>query len=432
MPKLRTSYICQQCGYQTPSYLGKCPECGSWGSLVEEVTQVMSSAKSAKKLTKRVEIINLSDIEKHSFDRLTSSIEELDRVLGGGIVLGSIVLVSGDPGVGKSTLLSQLSLKVERTLYVAGEESAQQIKLRVDRINPEAKLAILNETDVDVVAGAIEQIKPPLVIVDSIQTMETSDLESAPGTVSQVREAAHRLQKIAKALHVPIFLVGHVTKEGTVAGPRTLEHLVDVVLSLEGDPTTNFRVLRASKNRFGPTDEVGIFEMEEAGMVEVRNPSKIFLEGKVNAPGSAVTAILTGLRPMLLEIQALVTKTYAPIPRRVGTGIDNNRLQLLVAVLSKRLKLPLYDQDVFVNVTGGLRIVEPAADLAVCMAIISSMKEINLDQKSVFIGEVGLLGELRNVKQLDRRVSEAKKMGFTKVVSPQNSKTLEQVVKSVV
>jgi DNA repair protein RadA/Sms len=314
-------------------------------------------------------------------------------------------------------------------LYIAGEESAHQIKLRIERINPQASLAILNETDVDAVVEAIQKYKPKLVIIDSIQTMETQDLTAAAGSVSQVRESAHRLQKIAKALHVPMFIVGHVTKEGTVAGPRTLEHLVDVVMNLEGEAENNFRILRAVKNRFGPTDEVGIFEMEEAGLKEIDNPSELFLGEKISAPGSAVTALLTGLRPMLVEIQALVTKTNSPISRRVGTGVDNNRLQLLVAVLQKRLRLPLWDQDIFVNVTGGLKITEPAADLAICMAIISSFNDTTLDPKSVYIGEVGLLGELRTVRQIDKRANEAKKLGYTKVISPQTIKTLSQAVK---
>src|SRR5260221_839280 len=367
MAKSTSSYVCQQCGYVSPQFLGRCPECGNWDTLVEQISKVTGrgfNKKEVKKSIKESEIINISDIEKQQFARLSSNIAEFDRVLGGGVVLGSLVLVSGDPGIGKSTLLTQLALNITAvgpaspigTLYVAGEESAQQIKLRADRIKPKASLAVLNETDVDVIAAVIEQVRPPLVIVDSIQTLETTDLESVAGSVGQVRESAHRLQKLAKKLHVPIMIVGHVTKEGTVAGPKTLEHVVDVVLSLEGDPVSQFRILRTTKNRFGPTDEVGIFEMEEQGMLEVKNPSQIFLDEQVNAPGSAVVATLNGLRPILLEIQALVTKSSLPIPRRVGTGIDNNRLQLLVAVLSKRLNLPLFDQDIFVNVTGGLKV----------------------------------------------------------------------------
>lgn len=290
-------------------------------------------------------------------------------------------------------------------------------------------MTVLNEIDVDVIASVIEQVKPPLVIVDSIQTMQTTDLESVPGSVSQVRESAHRLQAVAKRLHIPIFLVGHVTKEGNLAGPKTLEHLVDVVLSLEGDPTSHFRVLRSTKNRFGPTDEVGIFDMTSSGMIEVKNPSKLFLEQKVNAPGSAVIVALTGLRPILLEIQALVTKSNLSLPRRVGTGVDNNRLQLMVAILQKRLGLPLFDQDIFVNVTGGIKVFEPAADLGVCLAIISSLKDKVITPKTTLIGEVGLLGEIRAVRDLEKRESEAKKLGYTNIISPKYAKTLAQAMK---
>ncbi|MBI3486472.1 DNA repair protein RadA [Candidatus Daviesbacteria bacterium] len=482
MPKVSSIFVCQQCGYQSPTYLGRCPECQSWNSFVEQISQIsISHSKSTKlKELKNAEVIQLKDLNQDHYDRLSSSILEFDRVLGGGIVRGSLVLLAGDPGIGKSTLLSQLAINLaapgateqrgpvtsikagpadsqphstssdalrglngtprssspatsvlisKQVLYIAGEESAQQIKLRIDRIKKGASFAILNEVDVDIITGVIEQLKPALVIVDSIQTLKTSDLESAPGSVGQVRESAQRLQTIAKKLHIPIFLVGHVTKEGTVAGPKTLEHLVDVVLSLEGEETSQFRVLRANKNRFGPTDEVGIFEMDETGMVEVKNPSKIFLEQKVNAPGSAVVAILTGLRPILLEIQALVTKTNLAFPRRVGNGIDNNRLQLLVAVLSKRLNLNLFDKDVFINVTGGMKIFEPAVDLAICMAIVSSFKDKAINPKLVFIGEVGLLGELRAVRQMSKRTQEAKALGFSKVISSDNAKSLTEALR---
>ncbi len=375
----------------------------------------------------RAEIIDLSKIQINDYKKLTTKIEEFDRCLGGGVVLGSINLISGDPGIGKSTLLTQLALNIENTLYVAGEESAQQIKLRTDRIKPNVKLLVLNETDVDMIITTITQIKPVLVIIDSIQTLETQDLESIAGSIGQVRECAQRLQKIAKQTHIPIFLVGHVTKEGAIAGPKALEHMVDVVLSLEGDLTTQFRILRSNKNRFGPTDEVGIFEMDDYGMKEVQNPSKIFLDSasrRINAPGSAVAAILTGLRPILVEIQALVTRSSLPTPRRIGSGIDNYRLQLLVAVLQKRLGLPLYDQDIFVNVTGGLKVVEPAADLAICQAIISSFKDKVIAPKTVFIGEVGLLGEIRKVRSIEKRIDEAKRLGFNKVITSQNVKSL--------
>lgn len=437
MAKIQTSFICQQCGYHSPSFLGRCPECGTWNSLVETISEDRNTEKSENRKITAAKVINLKDVEKQKYARISTGLIEFDRVLGDGIVQGSVILVSGDPGIGKSTLLTQLALNVWQTtpssannvLYIAGEESAHQIKLRTDRIKTNADLAILNETDVDSIIDAIKTHKPSLAIIDSIQTLETLDLTSAAGSVGQVRECAHRLQKLAKELHIPILLVGHVTKEGNIAGPKTLEHLVDVVLSLEGDPTSSFRILRSSKNRFGSVDEVGIFEMFETGMVEVTNPSKIFLEQRVLAPGSAVVATMGGLRPLLVEIQALVTKSFLPSPRRTGSGIDNNRLQLLVAVISKRLGLPLYDQDIFVNVTGGMKVIEPAADLAICMSIISSFKDQLIDPKVALVGEVGLLGELRQVRLLEKRKSEAKKLGFTKMISPENVKSLSEVVK---
>ncbi len=458
MVRFTTSYVCQQCGYVSPTFLGRCPECDNWNTFVEQVEEVGGARnKELRVKREKAEIINLEDIEKVKYKRLDTKIGEFNRVLGGGVVLGSLVLVSGDPGIGKSTLLTQLALNVkelgtngstsrnlERStppsssslapsscLYVAGEESPQQIKLRADRINPNAKLPVINETDVDVIIGAAEEFRSTLIIVDSIQALETQDLESAPGSIAQVRECAHRLQRLAKKLHIPIFLVGHVTKEGNIAGPKTLEHLVDVVLSLEGESTSQFRILRVTKNRFGPTDEVGVFEMEESGMVEVKNPSKVFLEEKVDAPGSAVVSTLTGLRPILVEIQALVTRSNLAIPRRTGSGIDNNRLQLIVAVLQKRLGLSLFDQDVFVNVTGGFKLTEPAVDLGIAMAIISSLKDQIISSGTVLIGEVGLLGELRAVRGLDKRVLEAKKLGYDNVISSERAKTLKDVTKLV-
>lgn len=429
MARVSSEFVCQQCGYRSPQFLGRCPECGTWNSLVEEQVTGAKQQTAGKAISLPTEVINISDIRKEDYDRFSSNIDEFDRVLGGGIVKGSVVLVSGDPGIGKSTLLSQLAINFKDTLYVAGEESARQIKLRIDRMRKGASLKVLNEVDVDAVINSIKSVKPSLAIVDSIQTMQTQDLTSAPGSVGQVRESAHRLQRLAKLLHIPIFIVGHVTKEGTVAGPRTLEHLVDVVISLEGESNNQFRVLRSTKNRFGPTDEVGIFEMEDSGMKEVKNPSGLFVSSRITAPGSSIICVMTGLRPLLVEIQALVSKSQLPIPRRVGTGIDNNRLQLLIAVLAKRLNLPLYDQDIFVNVTGGLRIFEPAADLGICAAIASSLKEKTVDPKAVFIGEVGLLGEIRSVTAEDKRSREAKKLGFKNLISPSNSKSIAQALK---
>lgn len=436
MAKSSSLFVCQQCGYQSPTFLGKCPECGSWGSLVEQISNPKNQ-KVKKAVLQPGSITYTKDIEQQKYPRLVTKLEEFNRVLGGGIVVGSLILVSGDPGIGKSTLLTQVALEFNQltngnwTLYVAGEESAQQIKIRAERIEASSNLPVLNETDVDIIISTIEQLKPNLVVVDSIQTLATQDLESAAGSVSQVRECARRLQETAKKLHIPTILVGHVTKEGMVAGPRTLEHLVDVVLSLEGDPGNTLRVLRTTKNRFGSTDEVGVFDMSESGMVEVKNPSEAFLEEKVNAPGSAVVSTINGLRPILVEVQALVTKSNLSIPRRVGTGVDNNRLQLLVAVISKRLNFPLYEMDIFVNVTGGLKVLETAADLGICMAIISSFKDKSLDPKTAFVGEVGLLGELRKVRNLDKRVNEAKKLGYNKIVSSETVKSLKEAGKLV-
>ncbi|MBI4038324.1 DNA repair protein RadA [Candidatus Daviesbacteria bacterium] len=428
MSRISSVFVCQQCGYHSPQYLGKCPQCDNWNSFEEEII-------GDKRVTsnKKTQIVNLADLDRTHYPRLKSGLDELDRTLGGGVVMGSVVLIAGDPGIGKSTLLTQVALNIKNTLYVAGEESAHQIKLRAERINNKANLTILNEVDVDIVIGVIEDLKPSLVIIDSIQTLETADLSGVPGSVGQVRECAHRLQQVAKKTHVPIFLVGHVTKEGTVAGPKTLEHLVDVVLSLEGEIQSQFRILRGNKNRFGATDEVGVFEMLDRGMVEVKNPSKLFLEtaSSLQTPGAAVVPMMTGLRPILVETQALVTKSNLPSPRRIGSGVDNNRLQLLVAVMQKRAGLPLFDQDIFVNVTGGLKVVEPAADLGVCLAIASSFKEKLIPPKTAFVGEVGLLGEVRLVQNLEKRIAEAKKLGFINIISAKNSKLLPQILKFI-
>lgn len=452
MAKTTSRFICQQCGYVAPQFLGRCPECGTWNSLVEEVIRNTRYETSNTK-TQPAELIKLSDIESRSLDRLSTGIGEVNRVLGGGVVKGSVILLSGEPGIGKSTLLTQLALTVNSlqlmvdskkqkttnnelitnnqsgTLYVAGEESPSQIKLRAERIKKGADILILNETRTEVIGKVLEEIKPSLVIIDSIQTLELYVLDSPAGSISQVRESAYYLQKLAKKLHIPIILVGHITKEGGIAGPKVLEHSVDVVLSLEGDPASPYRILRASKNRFGSIDEIGVFDMKETGLEEVSNPSKVFLDQKVNAPGSVVTSLLNGSRPVLVEIQALVTKTILPYPRRVANGIDINRLNLLIAVISKRLNLNLYDKDIFVNVTGGLKISDTASDLAVCLAIISSIKDKPVSLKSVVFGEAGLLGELRPIQGVEKRSQEAKRLGFTKIISPETAKNILEALK---
>ena len=370
----------------------------------------------------------LSLITKTGLRRILTGMSELDRVLGGGIVPGSVVLVSGDPGIGKSTLLLQLGAKVGG-LYIAGEESADQIKLRADRLGLKAAgLDVLSETDVDGAAATILSVKPRLVIVDSIQTLSTTDLNSSAGSVGQIRESAARLIRVAKQSGIPIFLVGHVTKEGAIAGPKILEHLVDTVLYLEGDSQHVFRIIRATKNRFGPTDEIGVFEMTGIGMTEVTDPSAAFLAERVEAPGSVVVPTMEGTRPVLVEIQALTTASGIGIPRRSALGVDYNRVQLLTAVLQKRAGLQLHSQDVFVNVAGGIRITEPAIDLAICLAIASSALSCPLRPGLTAIGEVGLLGEVRQVRFQEKRVLEARKRGFKLVLTPGKVRTLRQAI----
>jgi len=422
MSKQVPRFVCQNCGAEFSKWAGKCEQCDQWNTLVETLVMVKKPKSQGLKPTK---IISFSEIKSKSFDRLKTGIGELDRVLGGGLVPGSVVLLAGEPGIGKSTLLTQLAMKINReVLYVCGEESPEQIKMRIERLRASAvswsresiKLSFLATTDVD---EAVSQSgKPAMMIVDSIQTMATADLAGTAGSVGQIRECAYRLQQIAKERGVPIFLVGHVTKEGAIAGPKILEHLVDTVLYLEGDKNHVFRILRCQKNRFGSVDEVGVFTMSESGLVEVVNPSDVFLEERQkNTAGSCVAVVMEGTRPMLVEIQALVIPSQLPVPRRVGTGIDQRRLQLLVAVLSKRLKLPLGADDVYVNVAGGLNLKEPAADLAVCLAIISSFKNKPVGPKTAAFGEVGLLGEIRRVSFSDKRIKEARKLGYTNLIN---------------
>lgn len=423
--KLRTSYVCQQCGYESPSWLGKCPNCDTWNSLIETVKDV--STVNSKQLTVNSKMgakpQKLSEVKHIEKNRLKSGYGEFDRVMGGGIVPGSVTLLAGDPGIGKSTLLLHVIGSIGG-LYVSGEESAEQVKLRAKRLGVEGEnISILAETSVENIISNLKEQR--LVIVDSIQTLSSSDLDGMAGSVGQIRHCAELLIAAAKSQGVPILIIGHVTKEGTIAGPKVLEHMVDAVLYLEGERFANARILRTLKNRFGAIEEVGIFEMAGEGLKEVSNPSALFLQDRVkNVPGSVVTIIMEGTRPMLVEIQALVVATQLAMPRRVGNGIDHNRMQLLVAILSKRLNLPLGGFDIFVNVSGGLKIEEPAADLAVALAIISSFKNKAFDPKSAVFGELGLLGEVRRVGAEERRIREAKRLGFTQIVSPSSAPSL--------
>lgn len=426
MAKVKTRFVCQNCGRTTPRYLGKCPQCGEYGSMVEQLVE--SSGAKRRSVSRAGAHVSapqrLNDVATDGFDRLSMPMEEFARVLGGGIVPGSLVLVGGDPGIGKSTLLLEVAALVANlhgsTLYISGEESVRQIKMRADRLDIEAgDLFLVTETNLQRMLQHIEETKPVLVIVDSIQTTHSDDLNSTAGSVSQVRECASQFQELAKNAGITIFLVGHVTKEGHIAGPRVLEHIVDTVLYLEGDPFHRYRLLRSVKNRFGATSEVGVFEMAERGMVPVPNPSEAFLaERQANAPGSTIAVPLEGTRPLLVEIQALASTTTFSNPRRTANGIDYNRLLLLTAVLSRRVHVNVNDKDVFVNVVGGLQIDEPAADLAVAVAIASGIRDKPVHADMVFIGEVGLSGELRAVSQVGVRLKEAAKLGFKRCIIP--------------
>lgn len=426
MAKSKVRYVCQQCGRATPKALGRCPQCGAWNSMLAEVQA--PSRPSIRSVSGKPGSVprRLSDIGGDLDERLALPIGEFARVLGGGVVPGSLVLIGGDPGIGKSTLLLQMAAvmaQVGTVLYVSGEESERQIKARLLRLSQESAppegLYVLTEIDLEAILGHIQILKPGLVIVDSIQTVFLPEIEAGAGSITQVREAANRLQALAKREDIAIFLVGHVTKEGAIAGPRVLEHTVDTVLYLEGDSLHTYRLLRSVKNRFGPTTEVGVFEMRSAGLVEVPNPSEAFLAERVlNAPGSAVAVTMEGTRPLLVEIQGLTSATSFGHPRRTANGVDFNRVLLTVAVLSRRVGLKLADQDVFVNVVGGMRIHEPAADLAVAAAIASSVKDRPLAADLALVGEVGLSGELRAVPQLTARLWEASRLGFKRVVIP--------------
>ncbi len=426
MAKRQTQYVCQSCGRTTPAYMGRCPRCGEFDTMVEELIEPEAPAPQNRRSSGRTtsQPVRLGEVKADGFERLQLPLVEFSRVLGGGVVPGSLVLVGGDPGIGKSTLLLEVAGLMANlhgpTLYVSGEESARQIKMRADRLKMQANdLYLVTETNLAAMLDHISSVKPVLTIVDSIQTTYDDTLKSSAGSVSQVRECASRFQELAKDSGVVVFLVGHVTKEGAIAGPRVLEHIVDTVLYLEGDPFHRYRLLRSVKNRFGATSEVGVFEMAEQGMVEVTNPSEAFLaERQVNAPGSTIAVTMEGTRPLLVEIQALASTTTFANPRRTANGIDYNRLLLLSAVLTRRVHVSLQDKDVFVNVIGGLQIDEPAADLSVAIAVASSVKDRPVHADMAFVGEIGLSGELRAVGQMEARLKEAAKLGFKRCVVP--------------
>ncbi len=433
MPKAKTVYVCQQCGSTSPKWVGRCPDCGEWNTMVETVIEPVREAAGRAAPPLRAKPQPMREIRSDGFERIPVSMGEMQRVLGGGIVPGSVVLIGGDPGIGKSTLLLQMSAdqaaQGRRVLYVSGEESPQQIKMRAQRLGVDGDaLYVLPETSLQQILEQIEQMKPGFVVVDSVQAIYSEDLESSAGSVSQVRECAAALQRLAKSLIIPIFLVGHVTKSGVIAGPRVLEHIVDTVLYLEGDRFHAYRLLRAVKNRFGSTNEVGVFSMEEHGLAEVSNPSEAFLAERLpSASGSAIAVTMEGTRPILVEIQALASTTSFGLPRRTANGVDINRLLLLVAVLSKRVGIRLGDQDVFVNVVGGLRITEPAADLAIALAIASSVRDAPVAADMAIIGEVGLSGELRSVSQTERRLIEAARLGFRRCLIPKTGARVRNV-----
>lgn len=425
MAKMQSKYVCQSCGYESPRWLGHCSNCGGWNTFAEEIVPKIKQKKvrleHATAMPLRINEVNMVDEQ-----RTVTKMIEFNRVLGGGIIRGSVVLIGGDPGVGKSTLLLQIanSLNDQIVLFVSGEESPQQIKLRAERIGilDSSNIYLLPETNVKIVEELIEKVKPDLLIVDSIQTMYLPELESSPGTIGQVREATAMFTRLAKQKGIPIFLVGHITKEGVIAGPKVIEHMVDTVLQFEGDRHYAYRILRTIKNRFGSTDEIGVFQMRENGLQEVKNPSEVFLsERSIGTPGSSVVPSMEGTRPILIEVQALVTPSSYGVPQRNTTGFDYRRLNLLIAVLEKRVGILLGNNDVFVNIAGGIRIDEPAVDLGISVSIVSSMRDIQIDPQCVVVGEVGLGGEIRAVSHIEKRVQESAKLGFRRIILPKNN-----------
>lgn len=427
MAKNRIKYVCSSCGYESLKWIGKCPTCEEWNTFAEELIEEKKGSK--RSIKSEINVAKLSEVSIESEERIKTNIEEFDRVLGSGLMPGSVVLIGGDPGIGKSTLVMQAASKISgKVLYVTGEESVNQISLRSKRLNVNAEsIYILTETDLDVIIRAIENENPTVVIIDSIQTTYKPDFDNAPGTVTQIRECTSELMRLAKKTNCAVIVVGHVTKEGFIAGPKVLEHIVDTVLQFEGERSYSYRILRAQKNRFGSTNEIGIFEMHEDGLHEVVNPSEVFLNRRDNEiTGSVITSSIEGTRPILLEVQALVTPAAYGTPQRVTTGFDQRRLSILLAVLEKRAGLRLSSQNVFLNIAGGLRIDEPAIDLAVCCAVASSFSDKISTKNTVIIGEVGLGGEIRSVGQIEKRISEAVKLGFKNILLPKTNSVMKK------
>jgi len=422
MSKTRIKYICSDCGYESLRWLGKCPECDNWNSFTEEIIE-KDKTKTAV-FSGEVVVNNINEVDTKEEERFKTGISEFDRVMGGGIMQGSVILLGGDPGIGKSTLALQVAAHLKKqVLFVSGEESAQQLKLRASRLKLKAdKLYILAETDMSPILKAISQLQPSVVIIDSIQTMYRGEFENSPGTITQIRECTALLMEEAKKKHYSVIIIGHVTKEGMIAGPKLLEHIVDTVIQFEGESHHSYRILRAAKNRFGSTNELGIFEMHEDGLKEVKNASEYFLSGRNRRnSGSVITSSIEGTKPILLEVQALVTPSNYGYPQRVSTGFDQKRLSILLAVLEKRSGLKLSAHNVFINMAGGVRIFEPAVDLAVCCSIVSSLKDFSIDNNMVIIGEVGLGGEIRSVSNIEKRIKEAEKLGFNRIIVPSDN-----------
>ena len=429
MAKAKTVFVCSDCGYESAKWLGKCPSCGAWNTFYEEKIQATTSNGTTIKLKDSAKPMNLNSVEGKEAVRTKTGYNELDRVLGGGIVKGSLVLLGGEPGIGKSTLILQLCDKIAKdgkVLYVSGEESAEQVKIRADRLNiHNDNIMFLGETDIAIIEAEIINMNPKLVVIDSIQTMYAEEISSAPGTVSQVREITARVMRTCKQNAITTILIGHVTKDGNIAGPRVLEHMVDTVLYLEGERYFSYRMLRSVKNRFGSTNEIGMFEMRNEGMEEVTNPSSVLIsEDQEMVPGAAIVCSLEGTRPLLVELQALTTPTVYGIPKRTGNGIDFNKISLLIAVLEKRARLSIGNQDVYVNVVSGMKLNEPAVDLGTALVMASSYKNVFISKDTAIIGEVGLTGEIRSVNMIDKRLKECERLGIKRCIIPQNNKKL--------